>query len=109
MVQVNTHALEQYRARGGRGNLQKVVECKLRQQLKRGVTTTGDLLVEVPVSRGLKALCTPKFYDNPTFSPSILVADLDNTCHCFILDGKMEYLPDCTHELAGQVVELEDE
>jgi hypothetical protein len=62
LVQVNTHALEQYRARGGRGNLQKVVEGRLRSQLKRGVTTTGDLLVEVPVSRGLKALCTPKFY-----------------------------------------------
>lgn len=62
LVQVNAHALEQYRARGGRGNLQKVVEGRLRSQLKRGVTTTGDLLVEVPVSRGLKALCTPKFY-----------------------------------------------
>lgn len=62
LVQVNAHALEQYRARGGQGNLQKVVEGRLRSQLKRGVTTTGDLLVEVPVSRGLKALCTPKFH-----------------------------------------------
>ena len=59
LVQVNAHALEQYRARGGRGNLQKVVEGRLRSQLKRGVTTTGDLLVEVPVPR-LKALCTPE-------------------------------------------------
>lgn len=74
-------------------------------------------------------------YEKPTFSPSILVkstkltetglADyeewcnagypnrngkpLDNVptvCHSFVTDGKIQYLSDCTHELAGQAVEL---
>lgn len=27
-------------------------------------------------------------------------------CHSFIRDGKIEFLSDCTHELAGQTVEL---
>lgn len=27
-------------------------------------------------------------------------------CHSFITDGKIQYLSDCTHELAGQTIEL---
>jgi hypothetical protein len=27
-------------------------------------------------------------------------------CHSFITDGKIEFLSDCTHSLAGQTVEL---
>jgi hypothetical protein len=27
-------------------------------------------------------------------------------CHSFVRDGKIEFLSDCTHELAGQTVEL---
>lgn len=52
----------------------------------------------------------------PTFSPSILVYPrdfLDGTvvrqtprCHSFVRDGRIEYLGDCTHALAGQTVEL---
>lgn len=30
-------------------------------------------------------------------------------CHSFVRNGKIEYLNDCTHELAGQTVELLDE
>ena len=48
--------------------------------------------------------------DNPTVTPSIKVeyhgADKDTICHSFIKDGKIEYLQDCTHELAGKTVEL---
>jgi hypothetical protein len=29
-------------------------------------------------------------------------------CHLFITDGKIEYLADCTHELAGKTVEMEE-
>jgi hypothetical protein len=73
-------------------------------------------------------------FENPTFSPSILVRsghysdsykgdcwctynekhpDNPSTfkcirCHSFVRDGKIEYLSDCTHELAGKTVELED-
>jgi hypothetical protein len=49
-------------------------------------------------------------YDRPTFTPSIKVifpfAGKVNICHSFVKDGMIEYLSDCTHELAGQTVEL---
>jgi hypothetical protein len=60
LVHVHDHAQERYWARGGRGNLRKIVEGKLRYLLKTGVSTTSDLIVEVPVAPHLKALCTPK-------------------------------------------------
>ena len=50
--------------------------------------------------------------EKPTFSPSIKVeyhgADKDTVCHSFIRDGKIQYLSDCTHALAGKTVELPD-
>lgn len=55
-------------------------------------------------------------YDKPTIHPSVLVtvdvpADVKLTpnvrrCHSFITDGRIQFLSDCTHELAGQTVEL---
>lgn len=50
---------------------------------------------------------------SPTFSPSILsrmpVAGTQGfVCHSFIRDGRIEFLGDCTHALAGQTVELPD-
>lgn len=29
-------------------------------------------------------------------------------CHSFVTDGKIEFLSDCTHHLAGKTVDLED-
>lgn len=74
--------------------------------------------------------------EKPTFSPSLLVtwrepanffdkermkADLDanreqgvpipyadRVCHSFITDGKIQFLGDCTHEMAGKTLELLD-
>jgi hypothetical protein len=66
---------------------------------------------------------------HPTFSPSILVRGTipvtDNeserimngekiepkkfVCHSFVENGKIRFLDDCTHKLAGQTVELLDE
>lgn len=66
--------------------------------------------------------------DSPTFTPSILsqyrhpegysnanpapmgydgpyVTDI---CHSFVTDGSIQFLNDCTHELAGQTVPLAD-
>lgn len=63
----------------------------------------------------------------PTFTPSILVRgtvpitdeERDRimagepfepapvVCHSFVRDGKIEFLSDCTHKLAGQTVPLE--
>ena len=61
-------------------------------------------------------------YDAPTFTPSILVTwsepsdvpeEFDDTskdkqmvCHSFVCDGRIQFLGDCTHELAGQTVDL---
>lgn len=42
----------------------------------------------------------------PTFNPSIVVSGEGTMCHSFVRDGKIEYLGDCTHELAGKTIEL---
>jgi hypothetical protein len=55
-----------------------------------------------------------KDFENPTIKPSVLVQrqghngnhNTLNRCHSFITDGKIEFLSDCTHELAGKTVEL---
>ncbi len=62
-------------------------------------------------------------FDRPTFTPSILVRwkdwDLDAetdearaasvrpmVCHSFVTDGRIQFLSDCTHPLAGTTVDL---
>lgn len=58
--------------------------------------------------------------EKPTFSPSVLVTypanpDADEEfkewrterrCHSFVTDGRIQFLSDCTHEKAGQTVDL---
>ena len=69
----------------------------------------------------------------PTFSPSVLVRwyrvsdegmamirrgvpppdggrypGADVVCHSFVLEGRIQFLGDCTHHLAGQTVDLPD-
>lgn len=54
--------------------------------------------------------------EKPTFSPSVLVrydgpdAGKDGAppavCHSFVTDGRIQFLGDCTHALAGQTVDL---
>lgn len=53
--------------------------------------------------------------DQPTFTPSILVRAnytspnrMDDICHSFVTNGKIQFLGDCTHQLAGQTVDLPD-
>ncbi|MDQ1920559.1 DUF6527 family protein [Massilia pseudoviolaceinigra] len=60
--------------------------------------------------------------DRPTFAPSVLVTtgravdptfvpedgDPPEICHSFVTDGRIQFLGDCTHALAGQTVELPD-
>lgn len=47
-------------------------------------------------------------FDKPTFSPSMLCNKdyPESRCHSFVTDGKIQFLSDCFHELAGQTVEL---
>lgn len=62
----------------------------------------------------------------PTFTPSVLVKGTQRlteaehqallagihveprpfVCHSFVTDGRIQYLGDCTHSLAGQTIEL---
>lgn len=46
----------------------------------------------------------------PTLSPSVLVTweqfGVPQRCHSFVRKGRIEYLADCTHALAGQTVDL---
>lgn len=49
--------------------------------------------------------------ESPTLSPSVVTtvesaAKPNTRCHLFITDGKIRYLSDCTHSLAGQAIEL---
>lgn len=56
-------------------------------------------------------------YNKPTFSPSILANSIRGTaseewnlanprCHAFVVDGRIKYLTDCEHELAGQTIDM---
>ena len=53
----------------------------------------------------------------PTFSPSIRVTarwsehdpnDKDDLCHSFVIDGRIQFLSDCTHEMTGKIVDVPD-
>jgi len=50
--------------------------------------------------------------EKPTFSPSLLVRfpqdGKEMVCHSFVRDGKIQFLNDCTHDLAGKTVDLPD-
>lgn len=51
-------------------------------------------------------------FEKPTFTPSIKVEwdvgkeHILKRCHSFVRDGKIQFLNDCTHELAGKTVDL---
>lgn len=60
-------------------------------------------------------------FESPTLAPSILARgaliegreephdwDGNAICHSFVTDGRIQFLGDCTHALAGQTVELPD-
>lgn len=50
--------------------------------------------------------------EKPSVQPSLLVrwtegeARTPMVCHSFIADGRIQFLGDCTHPLAGQTVDL---
>lgn len=50
--------------------------------------------------------------EKPTFTPSLLVQwgseQARQGCHSFIKEGMIQFLPDSTHKLAGQTVEIPD-
>lgn len=51
--------------------------------------------------------------ERPTFTPSmnVLLPSKDNGgwethCHSFVTDGRIQFLGDCKHKMAGQTVDL---
>lgn len=73
-----------------------------------GCDTAHGVPVQGPNAWGFEG--TP---DNPTLSPSVLVNGGQQNpgcpvCHCYVRAGKIQFLSDCTHELAGQTVEIPD-
>jgi hypothetical protein len=46
--------------------------------------------------------------ETPTFSPSILInpSNPKGRCHSFVENGRIRFLPDCHHKLAGMTVDL---
>lgn len=60
--------------------------------------------------------------ERPTFTPSVLLTRpakpnateefkewrAARVCHSFVTDGRIQFLSDCTHALAGQTVDLAD-
>lgn len=49
----------------------------------------------------------------PSFDPSIRVFEIEKgkritLCHYFLKKGKIQFLSDCNHNLAGQTVDLPD-
>jgi Family of unknown function (DUF6527) len=61
-------------------------------------------------------------HEKPTFTPSVMIRsgravdptyepqpdDPPEVCHTFITDGMVQFLSDCTHELAGLTLPLPD-
>lgn len=79
-----------------------------------------EINVDSPNSSGAKWTFDGNFA-RPTFAPSINMKvntpdmgghyqpDIKSTvCHYFIRSGQIQYLPDCTHALAGKTIELPD-
>lgn len=51
--------------------------------------------------------------ERPSFTPSLLMNGREGLrnpavprCHLFLVDGELQFLPDCSHRLAGQTVPL---
>lgn len=73
----------------------------------------GRLIVfDCPGCRYAHAFEVPRWtwngsLDKPTFSPSLIVGpDSAARCHSFVREGRIEFLSDCHHALAGQTVDL---
>ncbi|MFM0552346.1 DUF6527 family protein [Paraburkholderia sediminicola] len=51
-------------------------------------------------------------FEKPTLSPSVAVTweqgGQSKVCHSFVIEGRIQFLSDCTHALAGQIVPRPD-
>lgn len=76
-----------------------------------GCDDAHGVVVETPEAWGFNG-----DLERPTFTPSVLVRyghlpaggpmGTDPVCHSFVTDGRIQFLGDSTHALAGQTVDL---
>jgi len=73
----------------------------------------GHLFRTVPGKQGQDVWSFNGDRDKPTFSPSMLVHARTHVteprailCHSFVREGRIEFLNDCSHAMAGKTVEL---
>lgn len=105
-----------YKHTGPDGSEYVVFRCPGCTTLHSVIVHAGTLNADGPVWGWNGSL------DMPTFTPSLLLwlehrADEDaeekkyvdsRRCHTFINDGRIQYLSDCGHALAGQTVDLSE-
>lgn len=87
--------------KGPRGGRLLVFHCP-------GCKYGHPLEIEVPACQGWTWNGS---LDLPTFTPSLLIHGHPPStprCHSYVTDGKIQFLSDCEHELAGQTVEIPD-
>jgi hypothetical protein len=87
-------------ARGPRGGRLLVFHCP-------GCDFSHPFEVECAIGSGWKWNGS---MERPTFTPSLLcnAEAVGFRCHSFVTDGRIQFLSDCDHALAGQTVELPD-
>lgn len=66
-------------------------------------TFTPSMLVKSGHYVDGKRPCWCDYHKKPDAKPDAPTCFI---CHSFVTDGKMQFLSDCTHELAGQTVRL---
>jgi len=78
----------------------------LSQSLKKEFEETRKSYLEAP--KNIPIANQTVRLNKPTFTPSLLVNDHYPTsrCHLFLTDGKIQFLSDCHHALAGQTVDM---
>lgn len=89
----------------GSGYAGELVECP--------ACSYGHFFRTVPGKHGEPVWTFNGDREKPTFSPSMLVNarthvtnPLAILCHSFVREGRIAFLSDCSHAMAGQTVEL---
>lgn len=69
--------------------------------------TMGDEWHIVPTA-GARKWTFNKNLERPTLHPSVMVEANGATprCHFYVIDGHIHYLKDCSHKMAGKMIEL---
>jgi hypothetical protein len=96
-------------------NVHGYVACSLQEATYVMLNTPGPIPTRILpiVNSNIHRTNIPEWKWNgdtekPTISPSILSDNQQVRCHSFVREGKIEFLNDCTHEHAGQTLDLLD-